>query len=127
MNPTPQQTVRAPHEALNAEDTNRLLEPSHRESSAGGPRGAGKRSDLLLACVERASVTLEPLRLFERGETVVAERTATGASRRPGEPPSRATVTSDFAVSAGLLTSVLRTDDLDGALEIGGTQTSGTL
>jgi hypothetical protein len=121
MIPTrPQETVKAWHEALNGRDTERLLELSHPEISVGGPRGTGSGSDLLLAWVERANVTLEPLRYVDGGETIVVEETATWTSPGADEPDTQATVASVFTVSGDVVTSIVRHDDLTGALTTAG-------
>jgi hypothetical protein len=112
----PLETVRAWHEALNGGDTERLLTLSHPDIEVGGPRGAGNGSDLLLAWVERANVTLQPLRYFEGGETVVAEEAAEWSFPGTDEPRSRSTVASVFTVSDGVITSVIRHDGLPDAL-----------
>lgn len=116
MSRSPLETVRAWHEALNGGETERLLTLSHPEIEIGGPRGAGKGSVLLLAWVERANVTLQPLRYFEGDETVVAEEAAEWSFPGTDEPRSRSTVTSVFTVADGVVTSVIRHDALKDAL-----------
>src|SRR5690349_15445676 len=50
------------HVALNAGDTSRLLALSTSDVEVGGPRGAGRGSQLLEEWVARAQIRLEPLR-----------------------------------------------------------------
>ena len=118
---TPQQTlVEEWHDALNGGDTDRLLELSHPDMAVGGPRGTGNGSDLLLAWVERANVTLEPLRYFPQGGTVVVEEKATWSFPHTDEPGSQLTVASVFTVAGDLVTGIVRHDDLASALTSAG-------
>ena len=115
------ETVLAWHAALNAGDVERLLALSTDDVEVGGPRGAGRGAELLREWFGRASVVLEPGRVFARGDgdrdddVVVVEQTGRwrledGAL---GEPQPVASV---FRVSAGRVASVLRYPDVDSAL-----------
>ena len=108
--------VEAWHEALNAGDTERLVELSHPEVEVGGPRGAGRGAGLLRDWVRRANVRLEPRRIFSRGGTVVVEEWAEWRDPDTGEVTSAQTVASVFVVRDDEVQSVLRHDDLTGAL-----------
>jgi hypothetical protein len=108
------------HEALNEGDVDRLVGLSHPDVEVGGPRGVGRGVRLLREWVDRANVRLEPRRLFRRGGTVVVEQAGQWRSAESGEVLGKHTVASVFAVSDGLVTSVLRYDDLSEALNTTG-------
>jgi ketosteroid isomerase-like protein len=112
--------VEAWHEALNEGDVDRLVGLSHPDVEVGGPRGVGRGVRLLREWVHRANVRLEPRRLFRRGGTVVVEQAGQWRSAESGEVLGKHTVASVFAVSDGLVTSVVRYDDLSEALNTTG-------
>ena len=85
--------VLAWHEALNGGDLERLVELSHPDVEAGGPRGGDRGSQLLRDWALRSGIRLVPVRVFDRAETV-------------------------FVVRDGLVTSVLRYPDLKEALPV---------
>ena len=120
MSYSSRETVRAWHEALNGGETERLVALSHPEIEVGGPRGAGNGHDLLLAWVERANVTLRPLRFFDDVGTAVVEEAAVWSFPGTGEPDSRSTVASVFTVEDGIVTRVIRHEDLPSALRSAG-------
>ncbi len=109
--------VEAWHEALNEGDVDRLVGLSHPEVEVGGPRGVGRGVQLLREWVDRANVRLGPQRLFRRGDTVVVEQAGQWRSAESGEVTGSQTVASLFAVSDGLVTSVVRYDDLSETLK----------
>jgi hypothetical protein len=116
----PLETVRAWHEALNGGDAERLMALSHADIEVGGPRGVGRGSDLLLSWFERANVTVQPRRYFHDGGTVVVEELAEWRSAETGEPTGSAVVASIFEVEDGVVTSIVRRDDLADALRAAG-------
>jgi len=64
----------------------------------------------------RANVRLEPLRLFHRGGTVVAEEAATWRDAGTGETTGAATVATVFKLDGGSVSGIFRYDGLADAL-----------
>ncbi len=112
--------VEAWQEALNEGAVDRLVGLSHPDVEVGGPRGVGRGRQLLREWVDRANVRLEPRHLFCRGGTVVVEQAGQWRSAESGEVIGSQTVASVFAVSDGLVTSLMRYDDLSEALKTAG-------
>jgi len=108
------------HEALNAGDAERLVALSHPDVEVGGPRGTGRGTGLLREWVARANIGLEPRRVFQREETVVVEGVAEWRSSDSGEVIGAGTVGSVFVVRNKRVASIVRYDDLAGALEAAG-------
>jgi ketosteroid isomerase-like protein len=116
--------VLAWHEALNAGEVERLLALSSDDVEVGGPRGAGRGSQLLRDWVARANIQLEPGQAFQRGETVVVEERARWRSAESGELSEPQTVASVFLVRDERVASVVRHPDLSAALQAGGLEAS---
>jgi ribosomal protein S18 acetylase RimI-like enzyme len=110
------QTVTAWHEALNSGDVERLIGLSHPDVEVGGPRGAGRGTELLRDWVDRANVHLKPARIFHEAHKVVVEQEAEWHSAETGEPNDAQTVASVFLVHDGLVASVMRYPDVAEAL-----------
>jgi hypothetical protein len=108
------------HEALNAGDVERLVALSHPDVGVGGPRGTGRGAGLLREWVARANIRLEPRRVFQREETLVVEEEAEWRSPETGEVIGASTVGSVFVVRGGRVASIVRCDDLAGALDAAG-------
>lgn len=108
------------HEALNDGDIERLVALSDPEIEVGGPRGSGRGAQLLREWMDRANIRLEPRRVFYGTETVVVEQEAEWRDTGTGETFGKQTVASVFAVRDGLVTSVVRYDDLADALGMAG-------
>jgi ketosteroid isomerase-like protein len=108
------------HEALNAGDTERLVALSLPDVELSGPRGAVRGAEVLRGWVDRANISLDPLRFFHRGEKVVVEETAEWRSPETGEVVGNGTVGSVFVVRDGRVASVSRHDDLTAALDDAG-------
>jgi hypothetical protein len=109
--------VEAWHAALNEGCVDRLVGLSHPDVEIGGPRGIGRGVQLLREWVDRANVRLDPRRVFRRGSTVVVEQAGQWRSGESGEVIGSQTVASVFAVCDGLVTSLVRYDDLSQALK----------
>jgi ketosteroid isomerase-like protein len=78
--------------------------------------GAG----LLREWVARANIRLEPRRVFHDGETVVVEGKTEWRSPETGEVIGTGTVGFVFVVRDGRVASIVRYDDLAGALSAAG-------
>lgn len=108
------------HEALNSGDADRLVELSHPEIEMGGPRGPARGEAVLREWVERANVKLEPTRLFQNAERVVAEQRAEWRDGETGEVTGTRTVASVFVVRDGRVKRVSRYETLAEALGAAG-------
>ncbi len=108
--------VEAWHEALNAGDADLLVALSHPDVEVGGPRGAGRGARLLREWVDRANIRLKPLRIFHEADAVVVEAAAEWRSADTGEVTGGQTVGSVFVIRDDRVASVVRHDDLSGAL-----------
>lgn len=112
--------VAAWHEALNAGDTERLVDLSHPDVEMGGPRGPARGADVLRQWVDRANVRLVPSRYFHDGAKVVVEEGAEWRSSETGEVIGAGTVASVFVVRDERVASVSRHDGLASALSAAG-------
>jgi hypothetical protein len=113
-------TVSDWHTALNQGDLERLLALVHPEVEIGGPRGLTRGAQVMAEWVGRANVALIPLRAFQRGERVVVEERGEWRSPETGAVVGSQVVATLFVVAAGLITRVVRYDDLASALEAAG-------
>ena len=112
--------VLAWHDTLNAGDAERLAALSHPGVEIGGPRGSVRGREVLRDWVSRANVSLEPLRSFYRGQTVVVEEAATWRGAEVGEVIGEATVATVFALDEGLVSGIFRHANLEDALRSAG-------
>ena len=107
------------HDALNAEDVERLLDLSDPEVAIHGPRGAARGHDVLEAWARSAGLHLTPERWFcGAGDAVVVAQRATwpdGAARTPAIGVATA-----FGVRDGRIASVARFEALEEALGAAG-------
>jgi hypothetical protein len=108
--------VEAWHEALNSSDIERLVTLSHSNVEVGGPHGTGHGTKLLQEWADRANIRLEPLRVFHRDDTVVAQQEAKWSSAETGLVTGSQTVASVFVVRNAQVASVVRYEDLAKAL-----------
>jgi hypothetical protein len=106
------------HRLLNEGDVDALVMLVHPDVEVGGPRGASHGVQVVREWFGRAGVQLIPVRVFRRGNTVVMGEHATwNVQAQPGsEPPAGRTVWTVFTVADGLITSIMRFDDLASAL-----------
>jgi ketosteroid isomerase-like protein len=114
-------TVRAWHDAVNAGDVERVVELCSEDVEVGGPRGLARGRPVVREWFARAGIRLEPGRVFQRGEAVVAEQRAEWrmAGADPGDDDVHA-IASAFVVRDGLIARVARHDDLAVALAAAG-------
>lgn len=120
MTPSPTETVKLWHEALNAGDHDRLLALSSDDVEVGGPRGSGRGSALLAEWFGRAGITIVPLQYFARGSAVVVDQNATWHIPGSEGPAGPQRVASAFTVRGGQVASVIRFPTLDEALNTAG-------
>ena len=112
--------VLAWHGTLNAGDAERLAALSHPGVEIGGPRGAARGRQVLEDWVGRANISLEPLRSFHQGRTVVVEEAATWRGAKTGEVIGEATVATVFTLDEGLVSGIFRHANLEDALRSAG-------
>ena len=117
---SPSTIVRAWQEAVNDRDVDRLLELSDPEIEVSGPRGSGHGHTLLREWLDRAGLSLETLRVFERGGVVVVAQRGLWRSVETGEVVGEHDVASLFRVDGRRVTYFARYDDLESALEAAG-------
>jgi ketosteroid isomerase-like protein len=121
MDTAPEVTVViAWHEALNAGDVERLVGLSSEVVEVVGPRGSGYGTPLLREWVARAGIRLEVQRVFQRGDTVVAEEQAEWRSSDRGEVTDSQLLASVFRVRDGRIAYIARYPSLAEALEQAG-------
>ena len=109
--------VEAWHEALNGGDTDRLVSLSHKDIEIGGLRGTARGTKVLQEWVDRANISLEPLRVFYQDDTLFVQQAAEWRSAEAEEVIGSQTVASVFVVREDQVTSVSRYDGLDNALQ----------
>ncbi|MGH2514856.1 MAG: hypothetical protein ACRDHP_04300 [Ktedonobacterales bacterium] len=102
--------------AANAQDIERLIALSDPAIEVGGPRGSGKGSQLLRDWLGRAGLTMETLRTFARGETVVLEQRGVWRSQETGEVTGERPLASLFVVDGQRVIKFMRYDGVDEAL-----------
>ena len=100
--------VEAWHEALNTSDIERLVTLSHPNVEVGGPHGTGRGTKLLEEWADRVNIRIEPLRVFHRDDTVVAQQEAEWRSAETGLVAGSQTVASVFVVRDDQVASVVR-------------------
>jgi ketosteroid isomerase-like protein len=118
---TPQAAaVIAWHDAVNRGDADAAVALASSDVVVGGPKGASRGSASLHDWATGAGIHLEPLRFFQRGDTIVAEQCARWRSATDGALSEPQTVASVFTVGDGRLTLIMRYPDLTSALAAAG-------
>lgn len=103
-------------DAVNERDEERLLALSGPDIELVGPRGSGFGHKLLRDWLDRAGLSLQTLRVFERGGSVVLWQHGVWRSVETGEVIGESEVASRFRVENRRVTQLVRRDDLDAAL-----------
>jgi hypothetical protein len=106
-------------DAVNARDVQALMTCSDPNIEIVGPRGSAFGHDVLLQWLERAGLSLTPLRSFCRNQTVVVSQHAVWRSAE-SEIMGEADVASVFRVENGKVLYYARFDSLEEALLAGG-------
>lgn len=117
---SPLATVQAWQEAVNNRNLGRLLALSATNIEIVGPRGSGYGHQLLSEWLERAWLSLQTLRAFQRGEAVVVAQHGVWSSVETREVAGEQDVASAFRVSDGCVTQFARYATLDEALQAAG-------
>jgi hypothetical protein len=108
------------HIALNTGQVDQMVELVHPEVEVGGPRGKTQGAAVVKEWFGRANIRLIPLRYFNRQNVVVVEEQGEWLSPETGQVTGSQVVASVFAVTEGLITGILRYDNLATALREGG-------
>jgi len=107
-------------QAANARDIDELLALSEPDIEIVGPRGSRHGYQPLREWIERAGLTMEPLHVFVRGQTVVIEQQATWRALDTGAVTGSQRIASALQVEGGRVRRVARYDDLAHALRATG-------
>ena len=124
MNTQAAVVVRRWIEAANERDIDRLAELSSPDIEIVGPRGSGFGIDLLRDWLNRAGLTLQSKRTYERDGSVVVEQHGVWRSIETNEFVGEADVASRFRVEEERVVSFERYDDLGTALAAAGLEAS---
>jgi hypothetical protein len=112
------------HTALNSGDADRLAALVDDDVEVGGPRGTAKGAQVVLEWFGRANVRFKPLRSFSHDNTVVVEQNGEWLSDDRQQIASAQVVSTVFVLTNGLISRIIRYDDLDSALEAAGMDNS---
>jgi antitoxin (DNA-binding transcriptional repressor) of toxin-antitoxin stability system len=112
--------VRAWLNAVNSRDYELVIERSDPDIEIVGPRGSGYGHQLLRDWLDHARLSLETLRAFARGDTVVVAQRGIWRSVETGEVIGEADVASLFRVEGGRVAQYARYDSLAEALKQAG-------
>ena len=113
---TPLHIVRQWHDALNQGEIEKLVSLVHPDVVVGGPRGSTSGAHVVREWFGRANVRLHPLAYFAREQIVVVEEEGEWIDPASGEVTGQQRVASAFAVADGLITRIVRHDQLEDAL-----------
>ena len=108
--------VEAWHDALNREDSVRVVDLSDPNIEIVGPRGSGYGRALLREWLNHARVQLEIQKRFVAGDTVVVAQRGIWHSPETGQSLGEANVASVFRVKDGRVAYYARYDALEDAL-----------
>jgi hypothetical protein len=107
---TPLDLVSAFHRALNGGDVETLLTLVAEDVEVGGPRGSARGKSVVAEWFGRANVRLEPIRSFQRDDSVIVEEAATWRGS-DGAVIGTATVATLYTVRVGAIVEILRFDE----------------
>lgn len=108
------------HTALNSGQVDHLVELVHPAVEVGGPRGKTQGAEVVKEWFGRANIRLIPLRYFNRQNVVVVEEQAEWLSPETGQVTGSQVVASVFTLTDGLISSILRYENLETALRESG-------
>lgn len=114
------EVVREWHETLNQGDLDKLASLVHLDVVISGPRGTVSGVAVLREWFERANIKLHPITYFGREAVVVVEEDGEWMDPTNGEVIGRQHVATLFEVVEGLITRIVRHDQLEVALSDAG-------
>jgi hypothetical protein len=123
-NTSPIALVQGWQDAVNRQDSTRLVELSAPDIEVVGPRGSGHGYQLLQEWLERAGLHLTTLRAFARDNVVVVAQHGVWQSSETGEITGERDLASRFLIHGQHVVQFARYDNLDVALEEAGLQLS---
>lgn len=103
-------------DAVNARDTERLLELSDPEIEIVGPRGTARGHQILREWTRHTWLELETLRTFEKGNAVVVRQHTIWRNAETGDVIGERETASQFRIADGRVTFYARRDSLEEAL-----------
>ncbi|MCI0440419.1 MAG: nuclear transport factor 2 family protein [Chloroflexi bacterium] len=106
--------VRKWHAALNGGDVDELVTLVQGDVEVGGPRGASRGAQVVREWFGRANVRLNPTRFFCRKNTIIVEARGEWLSEG-GRAAGAQDVATVFVVKDGLISRIVRYDDLESA------------
>jgi hypothetical protein len=121
---TPREIVEAWHHALNQGDVEAMMALVAADVIVGGPRGTTQGAAVVREWFGRANVRLIPLAYYSREQAVVVQEEGEWIDPASGQVTGRQRVATHFVVADGLITSILRHDQLENALSEAGLATS---
>ena len=121
---TPLEIVQAWHEALNRGDVDAMMALLDQNVVMGGPRGTANGSTIVREWFGRANVRLHPLAYFARGQSIVVEEKGEWLDPNNGQVVGSQPVATHFTVEYGLITRIMRHDQLTTAMSEAGLTTS---
>jgi hypothetical protein len=107
------------HTALNQGKVDEMVALVQPDVEVGGPRGSTKGADIVREWFGRANVRLNPLQFFSTEYIVVVEELGEWLAEN-GEVLSIQVVATHFTVADGLISRIMRYDNLQTALEHAG-------
>jgi len=121
---SPLPVVEAWQDAANRRDVNRLLELSDQHIEILGPYGTSRGRDILRDWLGRAGLSLQTLRAFVRGETVVLAQHGVWRAQDTGEATGEAYIATRYHVNEGRVDHIHRYASLEAALADAGLDAS---
>jgi hypothetical protein len=116
--------VEAWHSALNQGDVETMMALVDANVVVGGPRGTTQGAAVVREWFGRANVRLIPLAYFSREQTVVVEEEGEWLDPASRQVSGRQRVATHFVVKDGLITSIIRHDQIEDALSAAGLTTA---
>lgn len=112
--------VRNFHEHLNNGQADDVMSLATEDVAIGGPRGTGQGRQLLYEWVGRASIAMQPVRWFARGDVVVVEQVAEWHAPNGGDVTSSQRLATAFTVRDGKIAGIYRYGNIGEALTTSG-------
>jgi hypothetical protein len=108
------------HEHLNNGRAAEVMALATQDVAIGGPRGSGHGQQLLFEWVGHASITMQPMRWFARGNVVVVEQMAEWRAPNGSDGASSQRLATAFTVQEGKIAGIYRYGNIGEALTTSG-------
>lgn len=109
-------TVKEWHEALNTNDSKKLLSLVDNNIKLAGPRGADFGAAVLVNWMEKTRIKMLPMKYYQKGNIVVVEERIEWHNTETGELKDSYIIASAFTVKNEKVEGIMRYNDLDAAL-----------